>query len=154
MSRLILWFTMMWIITLSSVSLAQNNNCNWFWAKCNVNDINTIHTNDDWPNANLLTVIKNAINWCLGILATVVLCFCMYWWFKMLTSWTDSKWYEAGRKILKNALIWLAIIALAWMIVSVVFWFIAVMSGSNQTQSAPIESVSEKTSVTPRSIVR
>lgn len=141
MGRLILWFAMMWIVTLSSVTLAQDNNCNAFGKKCHVEGINTRHTRDAWPNANLLTVIKNAINWCLGILATVVLCFCMYWWFKMLTSWTDSKWYEAGLKVLKNALIGLAIIALAWMIVSVVFWFVAMMSSGNQTQSAPIEPV-------------
>ena len=154
MSRLILWLAIMWIMAISSVSLAQSNNCNLFWAKCNVNDINTIHTNDDWPNANLLTVIKNAINWCLGILATVVLCFCLYWWFKMLTSWVDSKWYESWLKVLKNALLGLAIILLAWMIVSVVFWFVAVMSGSNQTQSAPLEQVPSEGKPTIRPVVR
>jgi hypothetical protein len=43
--------------------------------------------------------------------------------------------------VLKNALIGLAIIALAWMIVSVVFWFISVISSGNQTESSAIEKV-------------
>ena len=119
-----------------TVTLADGNeNCNRFWGKCHVSDIETIHTKDDDVSSCLLDTIKNAINWCLWILATVVLCFCMYWWFKMLTSGWDSKWYDAGWKVLKNALIWLAIILLAWMIVSVVFWFVATLSDGNQTWS-------------------
>lgn len=118
-----------------TVTLADGDNkdCNRFWAKCHVSDIQTIHTEDEDVSSWLLDTIKNAINWCLWLLATVVLCFCIYWWFKMLTSGGDSKWYDAGWKILKNALIWLAIILLAWMIVSVVFWFVATLSDGNQT---------------------
>ena len=128
-----LCFIVTWLSLSPSFIFAQETNCNQRWGHCHVKDIKTIRT-DEGPDSTLLDVIKNAINWCLGILATVVLCFCMYWWFKMLTSGSDSKWYDDGRKILKNALIWLAIIALAWMIVSVVFWFVATMSGWNQTQ--------------------
>ena len=124
-------------IIIPSITLAQED-CNRFWAKCEVDGIHTFHTNDEGASSALLDTIKNAINRCLGILATVVLCFCMYWWFKMLTSWSDSKWYDAGWKVLKNALIWLAIIALAWMIVSVVFRFVATLSWWNQTQSGNI----------------
>ena len=141
MGKKIIWFAIMWIFALSSISFAQTSNCNRFWGKCNVEDIHTIHTDDDWPNANLLTTIKNAINWCLGILATIVLCFCLYWWFKMLTSWSDSKWYDNGLKVLKNALIWLGIILLAWMIVSVVFRFVATLSQWNQTRSDDIQTL-------------
>lgn len=131
------WLFVSWLSILPTITLAQdkNANCNMYWAKCHVSDINDIHTNDKEANANLLTTIKNAINWCLGILATVVLCFCIYGWFKMLTSGSDSKWYDAGWKVLKNALLWLAIILLAWMIVSVVFWFVSTLSQSNQTNS-------------------
>jgi hypothetical protein len=125
-----------WISIFPTVTLADNNeDCNRFWAKCHVEDIQTYHTDDEDVSSWLLDTIKNAINWCLWILATVVLCFCMYWWFKMLTSGWDSKWYDAGWKILKNALIWLAIILLAWMIVSVVLWFVATLSDWNQTWS-------------------
>ena len=136
------WLIVSWLSVLS-VTFADNNDCNKFWAKCHVEDINDIHTNDKSANANLLTTIKNAINWCLGLLATVVLCCCMYGWFKMLTSGSDSKWYDAGRKVLKNALLWLAIILLAWMIVSVVFWFVSTLSQSNQTNSDTIQPLSD-----------
>jgi len=133
------WFVIVWLSLVPSWTLAQSNkDCNKFWAKCHVEEINTIHTKDDKANSRLLDTIKNAINWCLWILATVVLCFCIYWGFKMLTSWADSKWYDAGWKVLKNALLWLAIILLAWMIVSVVFWFVAAMSDWNQTQSTDV----------------
>lgn len=138
---LYIWFIISWLSMSLNLLFAQNTDCNRRWGKCHVEDINTIHTEDEGASPRLLDTIKNAINWCLGILATVVLCFCMYWWFLMLTSGADSKWYDNGKKILKNALIWLAIILLSWMIVSVVFWFVATMSGWEQTQSAWIQPV-------------
>jgi hypothetical protein len=42
----------------------------------------------------------------------------------MLTSWGDSKWYDAWLKIIKNAAIWLVIIWLAWLIVSAIVWLV------------------------------
>ena len=116
----------------------SDTDCNRFWAKCHVESINTLHTDDDDTSPGLLDTFKNAINRCLGILATVVLCFCMYWWFKMLTSGSDSKWYDDGWKVLKNALLWLAIILLAWMIVSVVFRFVGTLSGWNHTRAGTV----------------
>ena len=128
-----------WIFTIPTATFAQAEDCsNEFWAKCHVSGINTIHTKDESVNSTLLDTIKNAINRCLWILATVALCICMYAWFKMLTSWSDSKWYDAWLKTLKNGLLWLAIILLAWMIVSVVFWFVWTLSGWNQTLSADV----------------
>ena len=138
---LYLWLIISWLSMSLNFLSAESTDCNRRWGKCHVEDINTIHTEDEGASPRLLDTIKNAINWCLGILATVVLCFCMYWWSLMLTSGADSKWYDNGKKILKNALIWLAIILLAWMIVSVVFWFVATMSGWEQTQSTWIEPV-------------
>ena len=111
------------IIVMSPITLAQKD-CNTYWAKCHVDEVHTIHTEDEDTNARLLDTIKNAINRCLWILATLVLCFCMYWWFKMLTSWGDSKSYDAWRTILKNAAIGLAIIWLSWLIVSAVIRFV------------------------------
>jgi len=137
---LYIWFIIAWLFMSPSFIYAQDNNCNRRWWDCHVEEINTVHT-ERHPDATLLDVIRNAINRCLGILATVVLCFCIYWWFQMLTSWADSKWYDNWWKILKNALIWLAIILLAWMIVSVVFRFVWAMSSWNQTESAGVEPV-------------
>ena len=135
-----LWLFITWLSMCPNFIYAQDTNCNRRWWDCHVKDINTVHT-EKHPDSTLLDVIKNAINWCLGILATVVLCFCIYWWFQMLTSGADSKWYDAWWKILKNALIWLAIILLAWMIVSVIFRFVAAMSSWNQTQSTDVTPV-------------
>lgn len=137
---LYIWFIITWLSMSPNLIYAQDNNCNRRWGNCHVEDINTVHT-ERAPDATLLDVIRNAINWCLGILATVVLCFCIYWWFQMLTSWADSKWYDNWWKVLKNALIWLAIILLAWMIVSVIFRFVWAMSSWNQTGSAGVEPV-------------
>ena len=139
----IFWLIILWL-SISPTALAKDNaDCNKFWSKCHVKDINDIHTDDKEANDNLLTTIKNAINWILGLLATIVLCFCIYGWFKMLTSGWDTKWYDAGWKILKNALLWLAIILLAWMIVSVIFWFVATLSGANQTQASSQQPLSD-----------
>lgn len=83
-----------------------------------------VGNNNTNPSSSLLDSIKTAINRILGMLATIALVICMYSWFKMLTSWWDSKWYEAWIKTLKNAILWLAIIWIAWLIVSFVFRFI------------------------------
>lgn len=139
MNKLIisLWFAVLWLSSIPNITLADaNTDCNRWWEKCHVSDIHTIHTKDESVSSWLLDTIKNAINWILWILATVALCICMYWGFKMLTSGWDSKWYDAWWKVLKNAALWLAIILLSWMIVSVVFRFVGTLSWDNQTQSS------------------
>jgi hypothetical protein len=72
----------------------------------------------------LITVIKNAINWILGFLATIALILCLWAGFQMVTATGDEKKYENGLKILKQAAIGLAIIGLSWIIVSAIFWII------------------------------
>ncbi len=130
-----LWLTILWLSTIPTITLADaGTECNRWWGKCHVSDIHTIHTTDETVSSGLLDTIKNAINWILWILATVALCICIYWGFRMLTSGWDTKWYDAWMKVLKNAAIWLAIILLSWMIVSVVFWFVDTLSWWNQTQ--------------------
>ncbi len=92
----------------------------------------------DWSQkltgSALLDTIKNAINWLLGILATIALVICLYGWFLMVTAAWDEKKYEKWLGVLKYAAIGLAIIGLSWMIVSVVFWFVNNLS-KNQTRS-------------------
>lgn len=132
LSVIVAW---MFMLPVTALAAGDTQDCNRYWGKCHVSGVQTYHTNDEDVSAWLLDTIKNAINWCMWIMATVVLCFCMYWWFKMLTSGADSKWYDAWWKVLKNALLWLAIILLAWMIVSVVFWFVGTVSWWNQTRA-------------------
>lgn len=83
--------------------------------------------------ASLLDTIRNAINWVLGILATIALVICLYWGFLMVASAGDEKKYWEWLKVLKNAAIGLAIIWLSWMIVSIVFWFIGTLWWKNQS---------------------
>ena len=93
----------------------------------------------DWSQtltgSAFLDTIRNAINWILGILATVALVICLYGGFLMVTAAGDEKKYQKGLGVLKYAAIGLAIIGLSWMIVSVVFWFVGTLSKDNQTQS-------------------
>ena len=93
----------------------------WLWL---VKDIDVIGTSNDKPSSSLLDTVKSTIQWILGILATLTFCICLYAWFKMLTSWSDSKGYQDWWKILKNAALWLAIILLAWLITSAIIWFV------------------------------
>ena len=71
-----------------------------------------------------LDTIKNAVNWILGILATIALVVCLYGGFLMVTAAGDEKKYQKWLSVLKYAAIGLAIIGVSWMIVSVIFWFV------------------------------
>ena len=126
----------LWVLVLPINNALAQSCDNSFWSPCYVSGVNVIHTDDETVSSGLLDTIKNAINWILWILATVALCICMYGWFKMLTSWWDSKWFDAWKTVLKNAALWLAIILLSWMIVSVVFRFVWTLSWWNQTQGS------------------
>lgn len=127
MKKILFWVTViLWLNVLLTINLNRNQ-ClaRWFWddSLWLVKKINVIGT-DKWPSSTLLDTVSSTIKWILGILATIALCICLYAWFKMLTSWGDSKSYDAWWTILKNAAIWLAIIWLSWIIVSAIFWFI------------------------------
>lgn len=81
-----------------------------------------------WTEKNredsLLHTIQTAINWVLGILATITLVLCIYAGFLMLVSGWDSKKYEDWFNILKSAALWLAIIGTSRLIVSLIFYVI------------------------------
>ena len=125
-------FTLAGVAILPNGVNAQNDDP---WADPNDN-VNLIW---DWTQtltwSALLDTAKNTINWIMGILATIALVICLYGGFKMMTSAWDEKKYGDWLKVLKNAAIGLAIIALSWMIVSIVFWLIKTVWGSNQTQT-------------------
>lgn len=92
----------------------------WFWEMFWVWWTNVPWTS--WKQEDsLLHTIRIAINRVLWILALIALVLCLYAWFRMMTSWGDSKQYSAWFSILKNAAIWLAIIALSRLIVSLIF---------------------------------
>ena len=70
---------------------------------------------------NLIYTIKNFINRVLWLLSLIALAICLWWGFQMLTaSWDETK-YKKWFTILKQAWFGLVVIALAWLIVSVIF---------------------------------
>ena len=79
---------------------------------------------DDMQGDSLIRTIRVAINWVLWLLSLIALALCLYGGFLMMTSGGDSKKYEKWVGILKWAGIGLAIIALSWLIVSLIFYVI------------------------------
>ena len=112
-----------------------------YWEWGNPDPSKTMTSWDSLKWSAILDTIRNAINWLLGILATIALVICLYGWFKMVTSAWDEKKYGDWLKVLKYAAIGLAIIGLSWMIVSVVFWFIGTLSRWNQTKQDEVKDV-------------
>ena len=96
-------------------------------------DTNFLNSKQKLTWSKFLDTIKNAINWILGLLASIALVFCLYGWFLMVTSAWDEKKYSSWLNVLKYAAIGIAIIWLSWMIISVIFWFVGTLSGWNQS---------------------
>ena len=82
---------------------------------------------------NLIQTIKKAINWVLGILSFVALVLCLWGGFQMMTSGWDSKKYEGGLNLLKWAAIGLAVIAVSWLVVSLIFYVINTSAVADKT---------------------
>ena len=113
---------MLWIITISNITLAKDTTMG-FWSMFGVEWVKTIWTQSHQGDS-LIHTIQTAINWVLWILATITLCLVLYAWFSMMTSWGDSKKFDTWVTIIKNAAIGLAIIAVSWLIVSLIFYLI------------------------------
>jgi hypothetical protein len=110
-----------WIVITPNQTLAESDR--EFWKMPFVKDIKTIWT-EKKQNDSLIHTIQTAIIWVLWLLSMISLCLVIYAWFLMLTSWWDSKKYDKGLSIIKNAAIGLAIIAVSWLIVSLIFYVI------------------------------
>ena len=125
MHKIKLWILsiLSWILWLWIISIGNYTSARWFGDMIGVSGIHTIWTQKKQEDS-LLHTIQIAINWILWILATITLCLVLYAWFLMLTTWWDSKKYDSWLSIIKNAAIWLAIIAASWLIVSLIFYVI------------------------------
>ena len=128
-----LWmFALAWVAVLPNHANAQNNyepNSNgsfgWgFWQMDTQYNPSVPGSNEWAQNDRLINVVKTAINWVLWMLSLVALALCLYAGFLMMTSSGDEKKYKKGVDIMKWAGIGLAIIALSWLIVSLIFWLI------------------------------
>ena len=122
-------FALAWVAVLPNYASATD------WANPDADASMISDGSQTLTGSALLDTVKNAINWIMGILATIALVICLYGWFKMITAWGDEKKYGDGLKVLKQAAIWLAIVWLSWMIISVIFWFIGTLWWNNQTKT-------------------
>ena len=131
-------FALAWVAILPNYANAQNSGDNtesfggWWWGQdydynAAVSGSNTLQGD------SLIHTIRVAINWVLWLLSLVALVLCLYGGFLMMTSGGDKSKYEKGTGILKWAAIGLAIIALSWLIVSLIFY---VINGSIQTSDS------------------
>ena len=136
-----LWmFTLAWVAILPNHANAQSFSAEgevdfegaWYdwWDKQDTQYNAGVAGSDNLQRDNLIKTIQKAINWVLGILSLIALVLCLWGGFLMMTSGGDSKKYEKGVGILKWAGIGLAIIALSWLIVSLIFY---VINGSIKT---------------------
>ena len=119
-------FTFAWVAVLPNSTIADVDEFNVGSREAQNDDYNptVAGSNDGLQNDSLITTIKTAINWVLWMLSFIALLLCLWWGFKMMTSGGDQKKYQDGLNILKWAAIGLAVIALAWLIVSLIFWVI------------------------------
>ena len=107
----------------------------WGWDAQTTEYNPNVRWSKNFQSDNLINTIRAAINWVLGILSFVALCLCLWGGFQMMTSGGDSKKYEAGLNLLKWAAIGLAVIAVSWLVVSLVFYVInwSMSQGGNTT---------------------
>ena len=76
----------------------------------------------------VIALIQIAINRFLWLLASIALVYMLYNWFLVLTSGSDSKNADKGKKWISTAAIALAWIGLSWLIISAILWIIGVIA--------------------------
>jgi amino acid transporter len=79
---------------------------------------------------DIIVVVKTAINWVLWLLALIALVILLYGGFQMVTAAGDEKKFDTGMTYLKQAAGWLAMIGVAWFLVSIIFFVIKYVTTS------------------------
>lgn len=78
---------------------------------------------------SLIQIIKNAINWLLGLMGLIALVVLLWGGFQMVTAAGDDAKYQNGFKILKQAGVGLVFIGISYFFVSIIFWLIGSIAG-------------------------
>ena len=123
-------FALAGVAVLPNYANAQETTTTTDW---NNPDGTDMITGKKQTGSQLLTSIQTTIKWILWFLATIAVAICLYGGFLMMTAAWDEKKYQKGITVLKYAAIGLAIIALSWIIVSAVFWFVNLQWGADNT---------------------
>ncbi len=76
----------------------------------------------------LIDTIKKVINWALGLLALIALILVLRGGFQMLFAAGDDGKFKKWRTILRQAAIALAFIGLSWLMVSLIFYVIGIIT--------------------------
>lgn len=77
--------------------------------------------------SKVMDVIKNIINYALWMLAFVALIYLVVHGFMIVTAGGDDAQYKNGLKGIKYAVIAIVGVGASWLIVSAIFWLIALM---------------------------
>ena len=80
-------------------------------------------------------VVRGFINWTLGILALLALIILLRGGFQMVTAAGDEEKYKKWFTILKQAALWLAMIGVAWFIISLIFFVINIAGRGGENTS-------------------
>ena len=125
---LIGWFTTLWLAG-SVLANGWSTNGGGFWVNAQntawIEGIGGIGTD---AGDNIITVIKNFINYALGLVALVAFGFLVRWGYKMVASGGDEGAYKEGVQILKNAAIGIAFISVSWFLVTFIFFIIGAVT--------------------------
>ena len=84
-------------------------------------------SNHQNAQSKTMTVIKNIINYALGMVALVALIYLIYHGFLIVTAMGDEAQYKKGISGAKFAAIAMAGIGTSWLVVSAIFWLIALI---------------------------
>ena len=97
-SLVVAWVWIYWVVNATWWSI-DSYTANMYTTPSDA-DTTTIWINTLWTTWDrwgwLIQVIKNAINWVLGMLSLIALVLCLWWWFQIVTAawdeWKQKKW--------------------------------------------------------------
>ncbi|MEF2174998.1 MAG: hypothetical protein V3575_00890 [Candidatus Absconditabacteria bacterium] len=89
-----------------------------------------IGSNDGTASNSLLQVIRNFINWGLGLLGLIALIMLLWGGFQMVTAGGADDKYKVGFKIMKQAAIGIIFIGVAWLFVMLIFRVVGSVGGA------------------------
>lgn len=124
---IIAWLTTVWLLD----TFAQSAGGGGFWVNAqNSAGLNGIAGawSDQWDW--LIGLIKSGINYALWFVSLIAFAMLIWWGYKMVASGGDEGPYKEGIKILKNAAIGIAFIAVSWFLVTFIFAAIGFVTGS------------------------
>ncbi len=127
MKKLLLWFFLcLGVVTMVTPSISHaTESAFWKWSSVNATKELSIWWVEDGEikrENRAIDVIKWFVNWILWLWWLIVLIMLIYGWILMVTSQWDEEKYSKWRKVMRAALIWIAIIWVAWFIVSLGLW--------------------------------